>query len=100
MMQLYDQEEIMRAHDRGVARDSGIMNVVVALKGIIISAYVYFFYCVQLPFFFSSGGLSENQQYHHGNTPGVRPKGVYVPGRVKGAFADVLRGASADAQYQ
>lgn len=34
MMQLYDQEEIMRVHDRGIARDSGIMNVVVALKGI------------------------------------------------------------------
>lgn len=34
MMQLYDQEEIMRVHDRGIARDSGIMNVVAVLKGI------------------------------------------------------------------
>lgn len=34
MMQLYDQEEIMRVHDKGIAKDSGIMNVVVVLKGI------------------------------------------------------------------
>ena len=37
MMQLYDQEEIMRVHDIGVARDSGIMNVVAVLKGMGLS---------------------------------------------------------------
>ncbi|MCD8021719.1 MAG: hypothetical protein LUF30_01580 [Lachnospiraceae bacterium] len=37
MMQLYDREEIMRVHDFNVARDSGIMNVVVALKGVGLS---------------------------------------------------------------
>lgn len=37
MMQLYDQEEIMRVHDKGIARDSGIMNVVIALKEIGLS---------------------------------------------------------------
>lgn len=37
MMQLYDREEIMRVHDFNVARDSGIMNVVRALKGVGLS---------------------------------------------------------------
>lgn len=37
MMQLYDQEEIMRVHDKSVARDSGIMNVVKVLKDLDLS---------------------------------------------------------------
>ena len=37
MMQLYDQEEVMRVHDIVVARDSGIMNVVAVLKGMGLS---------------------------------------------------------------
>lgn len=32
MVRLYDQEEIMRVHDKRIARDSGIRNVVKALK--------------------------------------------------------------------
>lgn len=37
MMQLYDQEEVMRVHILSERRDSGIMNVVTALKGIGLS---------------------------------------------------------------
>ena len=37
MMQLYDQEEIMRVHDMRIRRDSGIMNVVAVLKGMGVS---------------------------------------------------------------
>ena len=37
MMQLYDQEEIMRVHDMRIRRDSGIMSAVAALKKVQIS---------------------------------------------------------------
>lgn len=37
MMQLYDQEEIMRVHDMRIRQDSGIMSAVTALKKVQIS---------------------------------------------------------------